>query len=47
MSTLAVEALGGEDRLRSRGQPDALTAATNAPTARIQEHELLATPRSV
>jgi hypothetical protein len=47
MSTLAVAALGGDDRLRSRGQPVADTAATSAPNARIRFHELLATPRSV
>jgi hypothetical protein len=47
MSTLAVEALGGDDRLRSRGQPDADTAATSAPNGRTRDHELLATPRSV
>jgi hypothetical protein len=47
MSTLAVEALGGDDRLRSRGHPDADMATTSTPNSRTRDHELLATPRSV
>jgi hypothetical protein len=47
MSTLAVDALGGDERLRSRGQPAAAIAATMAAKAGRRFHELLATPRSV
>jgi hypothetical protein len=47
MSTLAVEALGGDERLRSRGQPDAATAAMTAAHAVTWVHQLLATPRTV
>jgi hypothetical protein len=47
MSTLAVEALGGDERPRSRGQPAAIAAAQIAVTAETRVHELLATPRTV
>jgi hypothetical protein len=49
MSTLAVDALGGDDRLRSRGQPATVTpaAATAAANVKARDHALLATPRTV
>jgi hypothetical protein len=49
MSTLAVDALGGDERLRSRGQPATQTAAAAVAAAQVKarDHELLATPRTV
>jgi hypothetical protein len=47
MSTLAVDAFGGDERLRSRGQPAATTAALAAANVKARDHALLATPRTV